>query len=52
MGLAWVLPNKATKRHGGNFSNMKLKVNSVFLGAAEGLTYRKSIVVGQGSGRK
>lgn len=38
MGSTWVLPNEATERDGGDLSSMKLQVNVVFLGAAEGLT--------------
>lgn len=38
MGSPWVLPNEATERDGGDLSSMKLQVNGVFLGVAEGLT--------------
>lgn len=42
MGSAWVLPSKATKWAEWNLDSMKLKVNGVFSGAAEGLTRKLS----------
>lgn len=47
MGAARVLPCKATKWDGGNLNSMKLKLNGVFSGAAEGLERKLSKWVGE-----
>lgn len=52
VGSAWVLPSKATEKDGENLNNMKLGVNGVFSGAAEGLTRNLSKWVRRTAGNK